>query len=386
MASRSPRTAPRHTSGCCSTCSSATRRCSPGTRRWSCPGRCSTPSSSSGRSTASRSSTRPVPPARRARTRYWPGTAGRGGGCDMTIDLTETTTGAINDALRQARLRLGGVASGMVLTLVIVTDEGEQYDAVRAATVAARQHPCRILVVIIRRPKDRSRLDAEIRVGESSPGETVLLRMYGALGQHADSVIAPLLLPDTPVVTWWPGIPPTVPAEEPLGALAQRRITDAAATDAPGETLSALAAAYQPGDTDLSWTRATPWRSLLAATMDQPSGAVSGGTVSAEEGNPTADLIAAWLAHSLQVPVASEPSAGPGITEVSFITADGEIAISRPDGRVAHLRRPGQPERRVALHRRDTTELLEEELRRLDPDDVYADVLAGIERTEVAAP
>ena len=303
----------------------------------------------------------------------------------MMIDLTETTTGAINDALRQARLRLGGVASGMVLTLVIVTDEGEQYDAVRAATVAARQHPCRILVVIIRRPKDRSRLDAEIRVGESSPGETVLLRMYGALGQHADSVIAPLLLPDTPVVTWWPGIPPTVPAEEPLGALAQRRITDAAATDAPGETLSALAAAYQPGDTDLSWTRATPWRSLLAATMDQPSGAVISGTVSAEAGNPTADLIAAWLSHSFGVPVRTEPTAGPGITEVSFITSDGEIAISRPDGRVAHLRRPGQPERRVALHRRDTTELLEEELRRLDPDDVYAEALAQL-RPQLVPP
>ena len=303
----------------------------------------------------------------------------------MMIDLTETTTGAINDALRQARLRLGGVASGMVLTLVIVTDEGEQYDAVRAATVAARQHPCRILVVIIRRPKDRSRLDAEIRVGESSPGETVLLRMYGALGQHADSVIAPLLLPDTPVVTWWPGPPPTVPAEEPLGALAQRRITDAAATDAPGETLSALAAAYQPGDTDLSWTRATPWRSLLAATMDQPSGAVISGTVSAEAGNPTADLIAAWLSHSFGVPVPTEPTAGPGITEVSFITSDGEIAISRPDGRVAHLRRPGQPERRVALHRRDTTELLEEELRRLDPDDVYAEALAQL-RPQLVPP
>src|SRR5215469_10900196 len=160
----------------------------------------------------------------------------------MTIDLTDTTTGGIHDALRQARLRLGGVASGMVLTLVIVTGEGEQYDAARAASAASRQHPCRILVVIIRRPKDRSRLDAEIRVGESSPGETVLLRMYGPLGQHADSVIAPLLLPDTPVVTWWPGTPPTVPAEEPLGALAQRRITDAASTDAPHGVLTTLAA------------------------------------------------------------------------------------------------------------------------------------------------
>jgi glucose-6-phosphate dehydrogenase assembly protein OpcA len=303
----------------------------------------------------------------------------------MTIDLTETTTSAINDALRKARLRLGGIASGMVLTLVIVTDEGEQYDAVRAATVAARQHPCRILVVIIRRPGDRSRLDAEIRVGETSPGETVLLRLYGPLGQHADSVIAPLLLPDTPVVTWWPGAPPTVPAEEPLGTLAQRRITDAASADAPHGVLATLAAGYQPGDTDLSWTRATPWRSLLAATMDQPSGPVVGGTVSAEAGNPTAELIAAWLSRAFGVPVLTEPSAGPGITEVRFATTDGEITIARPDGRVAHLSRPGQPERRVALHRRDTTELLEEELRRLDPDEVYADTLAQL-RPQLAAP
>jgi glucose-6-phosphate dehydrogenase assembly protein OpcA len=303
----------------------------------------------------------------------------------MMIDLTETTTGAINDALRKARLRLGGIASGMVLTLVIVTDEGEQYDAVRAATVAARQHPCRILVVIIRRPRDRSRLDAEIRVGETSPGETVLLRLYGPLGQHADSVIAPLLLPDTPVVTWWPGTPPTVPAEEPLGALAQRRITDAASADAPRGVLPTLAAGYHPGDTDLSWTRATPWRSLLAATMDQPSGPVVGGTVSAEAGNPTAELIAAWLSRAFGVPVLTEPSAGPGITEVKFAISDGEITIARPDGRVAHLGRPGQPERRVALHRRDTTELLEEELRRLDPDEVYADTLAQL-RPQLAAP
>ena len=40
---------------------------------------------------------------------------------------------------------------------------------------------------------------------------------------------------------------------------------------------------------------------------------------------------------------------------------------------MATLRRPGQPERRVALHRRDTAELLAEELRRLDPDEVYAE-------------
>ena len=100
----------------------------------------------------------------------------------MTIDLTDTTTGAIHEALTQARRRMGGPASGMVLTLIIVTDESEQYDAVRAANQAGREHPSRILAVITRRPKGESRLDAEIRVGETGPGETILLRMYGPLG------------------------------------------------------------------------------------------------------------------------------------------------------------------------------------------------------------
>src|SRR5438094_9306394 len=114
----------------------------------------------------------------------------------MTIDLTETTVGGIHDALRHARQRLGGPASGMVLTLVIVTDESAQYDAVRAASQAAREHPCRVLAVIARNPGGRSRLDAEIRVGDGSPRETLLLRMHGPLGEHADSVVTPLILPD----------------------------------------------------------------------------------------------------------------------------------------------------------------------------------------------
>ena len=296
----------------------------------------------------------------------------------MTIDLTETSTGAIHDALQQARRRLGGPASGMVLTLIIVTDESAQYDAVRAANEAGREHPCRVLVVITRRPDSASRLDAEIRVGETSPGETLLLRMYGPLGQHADSVVAPLLMPDTPVVTWWPGEPPASPAADPIGVLAQRRITDAAAASAPRQCLATLAAAYRPGDTDLSWTRATPWRSLLAATLDQPHGTIHSGKVGAEQGNPSAELMAAWLASRLQIPVANEASAGPGVTVVSFATSDGEITLRRHDGRVAHLSRPGQPERRVALHRRDTPELLAEELRRLDPDEVYAESLTQL--------
>jgi len=297
----------------------------------------------------------------------------------MTIDLTDTTTGAIDRALTEARRLLGGMTMGMVLTLLIVTDEEGQYDAIRAANQAAREHPMRILAIITRRPKADSRLDAEIRVGESSPGETLVLRMYGPLAQHADSVAAPLLVPDVPVVTWWPENPPEIPAKHPLGVLAQRRVTDSAATESPQEVLASLARAYQPGDTDFGWTRATPWRSLLAAILDQPHPELDSGEVQAEQDNPTADLITAWLALRLGIPTRRTVSGGPGITGVTFATSDGDITVTRLDGRTATLAWPGRPDRMVALHRRDIAELLAEELRRLDPDDVYAETLARID-------
>ncbi|MFE0084244.1 OpcA protein, partial [[Kitasatospora] papulosa] len=41
----------------------------------------------------------------------------------MKIDLTETTSSKINQALISARRDIGSPAVGMVLTLVIVTDE-----------------------------------------------------------------------------------------------------------------------------------------------------------------------------------------------------------------------------------------------------------------------
>ena len=295
----------------------------------------------------------------------------------MLTDLTDTTAADIRAALRHTRDQMGAPATGVVLNLIIKTDESGQHDAVRAAGQAGREHPCRVLAVISRDIRATSRLDAEIRTGEGTPGQTVLLRLYGPMGDHADSVVMPLLVPDTPVVTWWHGSLPAIPSALPLGVLAQRRITDAARAQAPPEALAALAAGYRPGDTDLSWTRATTWRSLLAATLDQVTDEITGGTVSAEEQNPTADLLAAWLSKRLGVPIGREDSGGPGITDVKLTTAAGDITIDRPDGRVATFSRPGQPDRHVALHRRDVAELLAEELRRLDPDEVYGETLAA---------
>jgi glucose-6-phosphate dehydrogenase assembly protein OpcA len=272
-----------------------------------------------------------------------------------------------------------------VLNLIIMTDEADQYDAMRAATHAGREHPCQILGVIARSGRRPRRLDAEITVGESMPGQTVLLRIQGELNEHVDSVVTPLLVPDTPVVIWWPGRAPEAPAADGLGMLGQRRITDAAADEAPRQRLLQLAAAYRPGDTDLAWARTTNWRSLLAATLDRPYAQIAEVTVEAEADNPSADLMAAWLALRLGVPVQQDVSMGPGVTGVSFLTADGKIVIIRLDGRNATLSRPGEPDRSVALHRRDTDELLAEELRRLDPDEVYGETLAELATSQTTS-
>ncbi|MEV6182863.1 OpcA/G6PD domain-containing protein, partial [Streptomyces sp. NPDC052015] len=55
--------------------------------------------------------------------------------------------------------------------------------------------------------------------------------------------------------------------------------------------------------------------------------------------------------------------------------------LDRADGSLATLSIEGQPDRAVALKRRDTAELIAEELRRLDPDDTYASALRfGVDR------
>jgi glucose-6-phosphate dehydrogenase assembly protein OpcA len=295
------------------------------------------------------------------------------------VELTSTNASQIAGALLSERRKAGSPAMGMVLTLVVVTDEGAHYDALKAAKQVSREHPARILGVIRRSARGAPNLDAEVRIGDGGAGEVVLLRMTGELVKHAESVVLPLLLPDSPVVVWWPGKAPDDPATDPLGALAQRRITDAAAIER-GRAAAMLTQAsnYAPGNTDLSWTRLTPWRALLAAAIDQYPATVSGGEVEAERINPSADLLVAWLCDRLKIEVTRTVSAGPGITSVSLMTGGGQVEISRPDGVMADFSIPNAPNRPVALKRRETAELLAEELRRLDPDDVYADTVQSM--------
>jgi glucose-6-phosphate dehydrogenase assembly protein OpcA len=261
---------------------------------------------------------------------------------------------------------------GMVMTLVIVVDEDAAQDAMEAARESSHEHPARVLGVILGDGRGHAEVNAQVGTGSGWGGETALIRLKGEVVRHPESVVLPLLLPDSPVVVWWPAHPPDDPAADPLGALAQRRITDAAAAQrSKTRAIHTQCTTYAKGNTDLAWTRITPWRALLAAALDQQPLKIRRASVSAERISPSAELLKAWLSDRLKVPVERHNSAGPGITEVTLETKDGPIRIARTDGKLATYSSPGRPDRPVALKRRTLPELLAEELRRLDEDDIY---------------
>jgi glucose-6-phosphate dehydrogenase assembly protein OpcA len=290
----------------------------------------------------------------------------------MKVDLTDTDASKIASALVRARRAAGSPAMGMVMTLVVVTEEDRSAATMKAARQVASEHPARVLGVVHQGADGTARLDATVQVGQNTSGESVLLRLNGNLVKHADSVVLPLLLPDSPVVVWWPGDAPDELAADPLGRLAQRRISDSAAAAKSKAALLAQARSYRPGNTDLAWARLTPWRALLTAALDQHPVTVTGGEVRAERDNPSAALLAAWLRSRLGVRVDEHVTRGPGITQVKLLTRHGDIAINRPSGGSAVFSIPGEADRPVALRRRQVAELMAEEMRRLDEDDVYA--------------
>ncbi len=297
------------------------------------------------------------------------------------IGLWDTTGREVIKALAAERRSAGGVTSGLALTLVVVADEKRVREAEAAATIAAAAHPCRILIVVRSDvTRDVNRLDAEIVVGgRLGPCEAVVMRMYGRLALHAESVVMPLLAPDVPVVTWWHGEPPEQIANDYLGVVADRRITDAAQAADPVAALRQRAGDYAPGDTDLAWTRITPWRTLVAGAFDTMESQVTGATVVAPERDPTAALMRGWLTARLQVAAELAPTTEfPRLRTVEVACANGDhLRLTRQDG-TAVFSRTGQADRHLPLPRRPVGDELAEELRRLDADQIYSEALGAV--------
>lgn len=302
--------------------------------------------------------------------------------------LWDTTGSAVVKELAAQRRTGGAVLSGVALTLVVVADESQVAEAEEAATYAAELHPCRVLVVVRRQIEAPvPRLDAEVQIGgRLGPGEAVVLRMYGRLALHAESVVLPLLAADAPVVAWWHGPAPDRLATDALAVFADRRITDSSLAEDPSEALRIRAEDYVPGDTDLTWTRSTAWRAILASTVDSVAGRrgdvvrITGGRIEGDPHNATAQLLAGWISSRCGCAIdVTDGSRDPGPSGVESVVLrldeDEEVRITADHRGGAVISQPNRPDATVALPERALGELLSEELRRLDPDEPYSDAL-----------
>jgi glucose-6-phosphate dehydrogenase assembly protein OpcA len=302
--------------------------------------------------------------------------------------LWDTTGSAVVKELAAQRRTGGAVLSGVALTLVVVADESRVTEAEEAATHAAEMHPCRVLIVVRRQIEAPvPRLDAEVQIGgRLGPGEAVVMRMYGRLALHAESVVLPLLAADAPVVAWWDGAAPERMATDALAVFADRRITDSSLADDPVAALRVRAEDYVPGDTDLAWTRSTDWRAILASSLDSVSGrrgepvVVHGATVDGDPGSATAQLLAGWLASRCGCPVqVTQGERKPGSTGIAGVVLqldqDEEVRVVADRRGGAVISQPYRPDSTVPLPDRVLGDLLSEELRRLDPDEPFSDSL-----------
>ncbi len=297
----------------------------------------------------------------------------------MIIDLPDTSIAALTKKIVSLRSDTGALALGRVMTLVIMAEEATIEAVLREANNGTRQHPSRIIVVVEGNRRGSNRLDAQIRVGgDAGASEMVIMRLYGELTKHGESVVMPLLLADSPIVAWWPRTAPRDVAKHPIGRFAQRRITDAEAQPDPIKSMTVRAKNYQPGDTDLAWTRTTRWRGVLASLLDEPPfDEVLSAEVIGNSRSATADLLAGWLGLRLGVPVkrSSCDDDMEGLYGVTLERTSGTTTIVRPDGVIGEITQPGKPFRRISLPRREDSECLADELSRLDADETYAAAL-----------
>lgn len=303
----------------------------------------------------------------------------------MIIPLPNTTTGEIAKKLVDAQEHYTRT-TGRVLTLIVEAQEGDDLEQILASVRdASHEHPSRVLVVVPGDPNSDTQLDAQLRVGgEAGASETVVMQLHGALADQAESVLTPLLLPDTPLVAWWPNVCPQVPSESPVGKLAQRRITNVAHKGTVSEQdLRALSHGYSPGDSDMSWASITLWRGVVASALDHhPHEKVLSVEVAGPAGHPAPNFAAGWLLDRLSVPVqrmAEETNSDYfPVTHLRFNRETTNVDVDVVDERTVRVRVPGTPDSLVSLSPRTQTEILSEELRHLDADKTYAQALRAL--------
>jgi glucose-6-phosphate dehydrogenase assembly protein OpcA len=274
-----------------------------------------------------------------------------------------------------------GLVRTRVATLVVIVPDEDQ--AARALEVIAElpgRNPSRCIVLVVR-PEDTDHPGVRawarvVRRSGRGPGSPRLTGGHGLRDEvvveatiprgHLASVVLPLLLPDIPVFTWWPGEVPlgSELAEELLG-VTDRLIVDSASFADPVAGLIGLAGAAGalPAPSDCVWGQLTAWRELIAGSFDGlPDGVgpehIEQVRIAAVQ--PTAGLLTAgWLAARLGWRAEGlTPGSGPGKGTASFSRPEGgavsvELRSAVGSGALASVRvlarNPDRPDSPVTL-------------------------------------
>lgn len=198
-------------------------------------------------------------------------------------EADDVTVGQVEKALSELRRHEQRAAvRTSVLTLVAVVDDAVSgHNALEVVAELGARHPSRTLVLVLDQHSAENGLDAEASVqlvereGRAVCFEELLLRVRGRTRHHLDSVVEPFALPDLPLVVWLPSRLPN--PGDPLLTLSDRVMVDSravagagSAADTPTVLPRIAALTRRVPVTDLSWTRLSPWRSLLAGLFEGP--------------------------------------------------------------------------------------------------------------------
>ncbi|QGU02074.1 Glucose-6-phosphate dehydrogenase subunit [Corynebacterium kalinowskii] len=313
----------------------------------------------------------------------------------MIFDLEDTTTRDIAKQLSAIREMGNQVTTGRVLTLIVVTSADSPLDEIlHSINDSSGEHPSRVLLLVTGDVTAPTQLDASIRIGgDAGASEIIIMRVTGEIIEHLASLVTPLLLPDTPIVAWWPGAAPKQLAQDSIGLIAQRRITDVANDPSPTAPLSRRNH-YAPGDSDLSWSRLTQWRGVLASALDQPPHEPVESVDIYGPKDPSVRIAAGWLADRLAVPIRLHHTSDEcneidchgelchPVTKIELHRPTGPVVVEVVDAHTMSVQLPGCPPSLVAVGRRGLSDCLAEELRHLDPDNAYAKALRGLYRVQ----
>jgi glucose-6-phosphate dehydrogenase assembly protein OpcA len=273
-------------------------------------------------------------------------------------------------------------------------------------------HPSRTLILLAQEDRGAPKLEAtvssftDVSAGRRVANEQVLIHAHGQVAEHLASIVAPLLVPDLPVMLWWLGTPKfDSRLFNELADLCDRLIIDSDDAVDPARDFSRLlhvakrrTARIAVGD--FNWARLLPWRQVITQFFDPPtvrdqlrriesveawSGA--GGT------DVQARLLAGWLQSRLAglgVTVTrvlkTEPDAPVGLQRLEIRGHGGQTRFTvkgRPNEcLVTDMAIDGHayPERTVRIGTRDPADLLAVEMVESGHDRTYEEALAAAGR------